>query len=472
MKTSRPSGEGPLPVSAPWANLRLQIDYRVPTDLNLYSRRLRKADEKLIAAMMQSFATFGVVGPILIDEFDVVVDGEKMVEAAKRLGIAQVPTIRVDHLSPEEVRLLRLNLNQLQTKGEWDVEQLSVEFAELFKVDLPISIAESGFSLAQIEGIVFGTAAQSEEQEQEPPTGPDVTRLGDLWLLGDKHRIYCGSSLERSSFEMLMGPERAQMVFTDSPYNVKISGNVSGLGKVVHREFVQGTGEFDENGFIEFQTDSIRNLADFSEDGALLYLCMDHRHMWEIQSGIRANKLTHINLAIWNKMAGAMGSLYRSQHELIFIVKKGTAPHRNNVKLGANGRNRSNVFDHPGMSQFGKGRSEQLAMHSTCKPVPLVAECILDVTNRGDVVLDGFLGSGTTLIAAERTERRCRGIDLDPLYVDVAVRRWQAMTGQDAILASTRQPFAELEKGRAEAPVPKGRPAPVISPPPRSRRAA
>jgi DNA modification methylase len=472
MKTARLSGKAPHSVSAPWANLRLQIDYRVPSELNLYSRRLRKADEKLIAAMMQSFATFGIVGPILIDASDVVVDGEKMVEAAKRLGIAQVPTIRVDHLSPEEVRLLRLNLNQLQTKGEWDVEQLSVEFAELFKVDLPVSIAESGFSLAQIEGIVFGKAAQAAEDELEPAKGPDVTRLGDLWLLADKHRLYCGSSLERPSFETLMGPERAQMVFTDSPYNVKISGNVSGLGKVVHREFVQGTGEFDEAGFIKFQTDSIRNLADFSEDGALLYLCMDHRHMWEIQSGIRANNLAHVNLAVWNKLAGAMGSLYRSQHELIFIVKKGTAPHRNNVKLGANGRNRSNVFDHPGMSQFGTGRNEQLAMHSTCKPVPLVAECILDVTNRGDIVLDGFLGSGTTLIAAERTERRCRGIDLDPLYVDVAIRRWQAMTGQDAILASTGQSFAELEKGRPEAIAAEDKPASVVTPPPRSRRAA
>ncbi|ATE66200.1 DNA modification methylase [Rhizorhabdus dicambivorans] len=467
MKSIRPTNEVSQNSPASWANLRLQIEYRSPVDLKTYHRRLRKADERLVADIMRSLGTFGCVSPLLIDANDVVVDGEKVAEAAKRLGIAEIPVVRLEHLSPEEVRLLRLNLNQLQTQGEWDLEQLSVEFGELLKVELPVSVAESGFSLAQIDGIVFGKAAVG-KQEPEIPGGPDVARLGDLWLLGGQ-RIFCGSSLERESFEILMGNERAQMVFTDSPYNVKIAGNVSGLGKKTHRDFVQGVGEFDEDGFIEFQTSYIRNLADFCEDGSLLYLCMDHRHMWEIQSGIRANGLAHVNLAIWNKLSGAMGSFLRSQHELIFIVKKGKAPHRNNVRLGANGRNRSNIFDFPGMSRFGKGRDDQLALHSTCKPVPLVAECILDVTDKGEIVLDCFLGSGTTLIAAERTGRLCRGMELDPLYVDVAIRRWQAMTDQDAVLAATGQTFRELELGRLQPASAEISPKAIISPRPRSR---
>jgi len=239
------------------------------------------------------------------------------------------------------------------------------------------------------------------------------------------------------------------MAFTDAPYNVPIGGHVSGLGKVKHAEFAMASGEMSRPEFIAFLSTAIKHLITNVQDGAVLDLCIDWRHLAEILSAIEANELALLNLCVWNKRNGGMGSLYRSKHELILIAKKGTAPHTNNVELGKHGRYRTNVWDYAGVNSFGKGRTADLADHPTVKPVALVADAIRDVTRPGEIVLDAFMGSGTTILAAERTKRLAYGIEIEPGYVDVAIRRWSAVTGEKAVLARTGETFESVALHRA-----------------------
>jgi hypothetical protein len=293
-----------------------------------------------------------------------------------------------------------------------------------------------------------------------------VTRPGDLWLLGP-HRVLCGSALEAGSYATLMAlgdrggeAERAAMAFTDPPYNVPVAGHVCGLGAVKHREFAMAAGEMDAAEFTAFLNTAFGHMALHSLDGSLHFVCMDWRHIPELQAAGDAVYTETKNVCVWAKDNAGMGSLYRSQHELVFVFKAGRAPHRNNVELGRHGRHRSNLWSYPGVNSFGR-RSEEgdlLALHPTVKPVKMVADAMLDCTARGDLVLDPFLGSGTTLIAAERVGRRCRALELDPLYVDTAIRRWQALTGDVARNARTGRAFDEVAAdagvdGEAAAPV-------------------
>jgi DNA modification methylase len=273
-----------------------------------------------------------------------------------------------------------------------------------------------------------------------------VTRSGDLWLLG-RHRVYCGSALDESAYQTLLADERAAMIFTDPPYNVPIAGNVSGLGAIRHREFVMASGELDAAQFTAFLTRACELLAAHSADGSLHYLCMDWRHMTELLAAGQAAYTELKHLCVWAKDNAGMGSLYRSQHELVFVFKHGRGAHRNNIQLGQYGRNRGNVWHYPGVISFGRRGEEGnlLALHPTVKPVALVADASMDCTARGELVLDGFLGSGTTVLAAERVGRNCYGLELDPLYVDTIVRRWQAFTGDHARNASGGELFAERE---------------------------
>lgn len=246
-----------------------------------------------------------------------------------------------------------------------------------------------------------------------------------------------------------MGGERARAVFTDPPYNVKIDGHVCGSGKVKHREFAMAAGEMDKAGFTTFLRDALSAMAEVSLDGAIHFVCMDWRHMDEL-SAAGSEVYTELkNLVVWAKTNGGMGTFYRSRHELVFVYKVGAAKHLNTFGLGETGRYRTNVWDYPGVNSFG-GNQEDLALHPTVKPVALVADAIRDVTRRGDIVLDGFGGSGTTLIAAERTGRVARLIELDPLYCDVICRRFEAQTGQPARLVGTDQTFAEVAHDRED----------------------
>ena len=285
------------------------------------------------------------------------------------------------------------------------------------------------------------------------PSSVQVSRVGDLWQLG-KHRVLCGDALSPDSYKSLMGDYRAHVVFADPPYNDPIDGYVTGFGKVHHPEFAMASGEMSEPEFTDFLTNVLAQLARNSVDGALQFICMDWRHSGELLSAARSVYSEFKNLCVWVKDNAGQGSLYRSQHELVFVFKNGKSPHRNNIQLGQYGRYRTNVWQYRRVNSYRAAQTKGTCrnLHPTIKPVELVADAILDCTARGDVVLDAFLGSGTTVIAAERTGRTCYGVELDPRYVDTIVRRWQAFTGQIAVQESTGRTFIDIEEesnGRA-----------------------
>jgi DNA modification methylase len=265
------------------------------------------------------------------------------------------------------------------------------------------------------------------------PLPAPVTRLGDLWQLG-RHRLICGDARLPDTYARLLGGERVDLVFTDPPYNVPIDGHVSGLGAVKHREFAFASGEMSEAQFTAFLTESLGAMAMHCRDGAIAFVCMDWRHMRELLAAGSAVFTELKNLCVWNKTNGGMGAFYRSKHELVFVWKVGTAPHTNSFGLGDTGRYRTNVWDYAGISSISATRGEELEMHPTVKPVVLVADAIKDCSRRGEIVLDGFGGSGSTLIAAEKTGRVARLVELDGQYCDTILQRYQAFTGKQPIL--------------------------------------
>jgi DNA modification methylase len=326
---------------------------------------------------------------------------------------------------------------------------LAIEFGGIFELD-EVSIELTGFDTAEIDIVLTSASSPAPRADAaiEPPRIP-VTGLGDLWQLGH-HRLLCGSSLNNLAWEKLLDGRTGDMVFADAPYNVKIAGHVCGLGKVQHPNFAQASGEMSPAEFTQFLTDGFSAMVSRLRDGAILDLCIDWRHLREILAAIDFCGLTLINhLCVWNKTNGGMEPLYRSKHELVLIAKKGKVSHTNNVELGRNGRYRATSWDYAGVNSFGATRMEDLGDHPTVKPVALVADAIRDVTKPGEIVLDGFMGSGTTILAAERTKRIACGIDIEPAYIDVAIRRWQTVTGKQAVLIETGETFAEAAIRRA-----------------------
>lgn len=438
-----------------------EIEYRDPRELSYYEGNPRQHPEKQIIKLMASIGEFGFALPVLIDDDDQIIAGHARVEAARRLGMAEVPVILATHWSKAQVRAYRLADNKLPELATWDYDLLAAELSAIIEMDeTPIEIL--GWETAEID-VILDDAGQTDsstdpaDEIPSPPKNP-VSRPGDLWLLGE-HRLLCGSSLEAESWERLMEGAPVAMVFSDMPYNVPINGHVSGLGKVKHAEFAAASGEMTRSEFTVFLTDAIGQMSSSLKDGGVLTLAMDWRHSTEILAAIEANGLTLINMCVWNKQSGGMGSLYRSKHELFWIARKGKASPTNNVQLGRHGRYRCNVWDYPGVNSFGKTRAQDLADHPTVKPLALVADAIRDVTHAGEIVVDGFMGSGTTILAAERTKRVGHGIEIEPGYVDVAIRRWQEMTGLSAMLAGEGISFAELARRRSEA-MPSDYPAP------------
>jgi DNA modification methylase len=426
--------------------------------LTPYKNNARTHSKKQIRQIAESIRRFGFTNPVLIDDTGQIIAGHGRVEAAKLIGLATVPTIRLSHLSETEKRAYVLTDNRLAEKAGWDREILAIELQGL--VDLEFDVEITGFSTADID-IVLDDAAEAtgkpsgpeDDVPDLPADGAAISRVGDVWALGT-HRLLCGNALDAGSYDTLMAHDRAEMVFTDPPYNVPIDGHVSGLGRVQHREFAMASGEMTEDEFTVFLRTVFGCLADHSAAGSIHFVCMDWRHMWE---ALRAGREVYSelkNLAVWNKTNGGMGSFYRSKHELVFVWKSGTAPHVNNFELGQHGRYRTNVWDYAGINTVRPGRMDELAMHPTVKPVALVADAIKDCSRRKGIILDPFLGSGTTLIAAERTGRRACGIEIDPAYVDVAVRRWQTYTGKTATLLATGQTFEEVEEARRALSVP------------------
>jgi DNA modification methylase len=437
---------------------RLKITYQSPAALQARATNPRTHSKKQIRQIAASIERFGFNNPVLIDGAGGIVAGHGRVEAAKVLGIDTVPTICLEDLSKAEIRAYVIADNRLAELAGWDRGLLALELQGLFDLDLDFEVTLTGFETPEID-ILFGELDGEDEEDPAddvPPiaAGPPVSRLGDIWCIG-KHRLICGDATDPKTYARLLDGAEAQMVFTDPPYNVSIDGHVSGLGKVKHREFAMASGEMSENEFTAFLATAFRHLAGHSADGAIHFICMDWRHIGEIVAAGKGAYSELKNLCVWSKTNGGMGSLYRSQHELIFVFKAGTAPHINNVELGKHGRYRTNVWSYPGINSFGKDRNAELALHPTVKPVKLVADAILDCSRRGGIVLDAFAGSGTTLAAAERTGRRGYGIELDPRYCDVIVRRVAAAAKAGAIHASSGKSFVEIGQDRAaESPAP------------------
>lgn len=426
------------------------ITYRRPDELVAYKRDARKHPERQLVALAASMREYGFNVPVLIASDREIIAGHARVEAAKRVGLSEIPTISADHLSPAQVKAYRLADNRLPELATWDLDALAAELEEIISLD-EIEIESLGWSTAEMDVLLTAQAeidgdADPADTVPETPLQP-VARSGDLWILG-RHRLLCGSALEAASWQRLLGDQQAGMVFTDPPFNVKVNGHVSGLGKAKHKEFAQASGEMTQAEFTAFLTDYLGAMLPHVLDGGVVDVCMDWRYLRELLASIDNNGLTMLNLCCWAKSNGGMGSLYRSKHELVAITKKGRAPHVNNVELGANGRYRTNVWEYAGANSFGASRDRDLADHPTVKPIALVADAIRDVTHVGDIVLDAFMGSGTTLLAAERTGRVGYGTEIEPRYIDVAVRRWEEMTGGSAILEGDGRSWAQIAAER------------------------
>lgn len=428
--------------------VEVQIEYRSVSDLVLDSRNPRQHSQKQINQIADSIREFGFIMPVVVDHHQQVVIGHARLLASKKLQMPRIPVVEITHLSKAQLKALRIADNKLAQSAHWDERLLGENFLELKELDIDFDLSITGFSLPEIDLTIQGLQevrwAKESEEPQAAITGVSICQLGDVWQLGD-HRVHCGDATSDAAFDMLMKEEVADVVFIDPPYNVKVDGHVSGKGKVRHREFAQASGELSRDEFIRFLTASSSALAKHSKNGAIHFICMDWRHADELLVAGREVYSELKNIAVWVKSNPGMGSLYRSQHELVFIFKSGEGRHINNIELGKYGRNRTNVWEYDSATTQGRKGNNLLELHPTAKPVQLVMDALLDCSNRGDVVLDSFLGSGTTLLAAERTGRICRGIELDGLYVDTGVRRWQNLTGRDAVRASDGKLFRELE---------------------------
>ncbi|NCB49440.1 MAG: DNA methylase N-4 [Alphaproteobacteria bacterium] len=413
---------------------KLQITELKVSEIKPYKKNARVHDEKHIGQIASSIKTFKFTNPVLIDENNELLAGHGRLLAAKNLKLDVIPVIRIDYLDEAQKKAYRIADNQLTIRGDWDKNLLGIEFKNLSELNLDFDLSVTGFETSEIDLLIEGLSLNEDLKEDKIPyinEADIISKIGDIWQLG-RHYIICGDSTKSEIYNNLLGDKKAKMIFTDPPYNVSVNGHVCGLGKTQHKEFAMASGEMSPEEFKKFLKTIFKNLKNFSVDGSLHYLCMDWRHIMELMTSANAVYTEMKNLCVWNKDNGGMGSLYRSKHELIFIYKNGTAPHINNVELGKNGRYRTNVWDYAGINSFA-GNKDDLKMHPTVKPVKMIEDAILDVTKRKDIVLDAFLGSGSTLIACEKTGRTCFGIEIEPLYIDTTIRRWEEFTGEKAV---------------------------------------
>jgi DNA modification methylase len=425
------------------------------SSLRPYPNNARRHSRKQVRQIADSIKRFGFTNPILVSEQGEIIAGHGRVMAAKELGLTTVPTVRLSHLSAEDRRAYVLADNKLALNAGWDTEILAIELQAL--IDLDFDVTVTGFSLAEVdltldqarEASATGSDSPA-DRIPEPPTLP-VCRPADLWILG-RHRLLCGNAMEPQHVARVIGQDKADLIFTDPPYNVPIDGNVCGLGSIRHREFAFASGEMTRSQFTDFLTTTLSNAASAAKDGAIAFVCMDWRHMRELLDAGEEVFADLKNLCVWNKTNGGIGSFYRSKHELVFVFKVGQGPHTNSFGLGETGRYRTNVWDYPGISSLGANRTNELAMHPTVKPVALVADAIRDCSRRGEIVLDVFGGSGTTLIAAETNGRQARVLEYDSRYCDTVVSRWEIYTGKHATLDGDGRSFEEVAAERLSAP--------------------
>ena len=414
------------------------IEQIAPGLLTPWARNARTHSKKQIRQIADSIRTFGFTNPILIDGKKTILAGHGRVEAAKLIGMTTVPCIRLESMTPAQKRAYVIADNKLALNAGWDEDLLAEELKTLLLTDdLGFDIGATGFSIPEIDSLVDGLTPEEPGDPEDnwvPETdGPPRCRPGDVWRLG-AHRLVCGDALDPAVVALLMDGERPRMVFSDPPYNVRIDGNVGGSGRIRHREFAMASGEMSTTEFTGFLRTSFANMANVSLDGAIHFLCMDWRHMGEMLAAGHAVYDELKNMIVWVKDNGGMGTFYRSRHELVFAFKKGTAAHVNTFELGQHGRYRTNVWQYRGVNTRRAGRLEELTLHPTVKPVRMIADAIRDVSGRGEIVLDLFGGSGSTLIAAQKTGRRGFLCELDPIYCDRILARWEACARDEAEL--------------------------------------
>ena len=422
------------------------------------ARNARTHSKKQIRQIADSITAFGFLVPLLIDDGGNIIAGHGRYAAAVLLGLQEVPVIRVEGLSEAKRRALALADNKIAQNAGWDRELLAAELPELADIliaeNLDISI--TGFAPVEIDQI----QTDFEEDPSDPADSVDpewtnaapLSRRGDRWELG-QHRLLCGDARNADDLARLLGGARAAMAFLDPPYNVRVR-DIVGRGEIKHAEFAMASGELSRTSFAEFLKQSLAAAAAVSRDGAIHFVCMDWRHLGELLEAGGAAYDAMINLVVWAKTNAGQGSFYRSAHELIGVFRAGTSAHLNNVQLGRHGRARSNVWHYAGVNTFRAGRLDDLSCHPTVKPVALVADAIKDCTARGDIVLDTFGGSGSTILAAERVGRRAYTLEIEPRFVDVAIRRWQAFSRKDAIHADSGLSFDELTSKRTAVTAP------------------
>lgn len=425
---------------------------RRPGELKPWPNNPRSHPEKQLTLLMLSMRQFGFTSAVLIDEDSVILSGHGRVLAAMRIGLASIPTRVIAGLSRSQKRAYVIGDNKLGMLSSWDPTLLKTELEILIADDFNIEL--TCFSTAEFDLMLDDQTSKSKQsadglQVQDIPTDV-VSRLNDLWHLGN-HYLLCQNSLSWTAYNEVMQGQIAQMVITDPPYNVKIFGHVCGNGKVQHKEFAMASGEMSPTQFVEFLSQVCQNIKKASQDGAVIYIFMDWRHIRELQDAAVPLFGAPRQMCVWDKGTGGMGTFYRSQHELVCVFRKGDTPHINNFELGQHGRYRTNVWAYPGANTFGGEGKDLSRTHPTVKPVSLIADAIRDCSHRSGIVLDPFCGSGTILIAAERTGRHARAIEIDPTYVDVAVNRWQRITGRQAILASTGQTWEQIRTERLGA---------------------
>lgn len=433
--------------SAPRVRPDLEIQYLTLDQIKVGEIKLRRHTRRQIDKLCRNIGKFDFLVPVIVDAHCVLITGHGRIEAARKLGLERIPTIRASHLLPEEIRAFAVADNRLAELSSWDRDVLKSELGFLINLDIEFDMEATGYEMPEIELILAGDEDQAVDDEDDDPVARGalpVTRLGDVWITADgAAKIICGDSRSEETYRILLRDERADLIVTDPPYNCAINGFASGNGKAQRREFHEASGEMSNAEFRQFLHDILSLYAVFAKDGSLHYVFMDWRNIDTLIGVGRDVYQVFVNLGVWRKTTGGMGGLYRSAHELCAIFKKGDAAHINNVQLGRFGRNRSNVWTHQGANTFRKGRDADLAAHPTVKPVELVKDIVKDASHRNGLVLDAFLGSGTTLLAALRTGRRGAGIEIDPLYVDVSIRRIQKATGVRFVNRETGETFDE-----------------------------
>jgi DNA modification methylase len=427
----------------------LEVTYLPTNSLKPHPQNPRIHKDKQVGQIAQSIKAFGFNVPILVDDRQNVVAGHGRLLAARKLGWNTVPVIKLNHLTESQYSAFLIADNRLTENSSWDERLLGEQLKVLSELELDFDLEVTGFEIAEIDVLIDGLESINEPDPDDRLPAIENTAVsasGDLWQLG-KHRVLCGDALIPENYERLMGGAKADLLITDPPYNVAIDGHASGLGKVRHREFAMASGEMNSEEFTEFLRKAMMLSRQSSQPGSLAYYFMDWRHMKQILAAGLEVHGEMMNLCVWAKNNGGMGSFYRSAHELIFLFKNGTASHRNNIQLGKFGRYRTNVWNYPSANTFSRSGpdGDLLALHPTPKPVALIADAIKDSTARGALVLDPFLGSGTAVIAAERTGRVCYGLELDPLYVDALIRRWQRRTKREAIHVESGESFGAIK---------------------------